>query len=38
MGMAVLKPDQSNRAVDVIKRKLVQVNGRSAGWGAKVFP
>jgi hypothetical protein len=38
MGMSVLKPDQPNRAVDVIKRKLVQVNGRSAGWGSKVFP
>lgn len=38
MGMSVLKPDQPNRAVDVIKRKLVQVNGRAAGWGSKVFP
>lgn len=38
MGMSVLKPDQPNRAVEVIKRKLVQVNGRAAGWGSKVFP
>jgi hypothetical protein len=38
MGMSVLKPEQANRAVDVIKRKLVQVNGRAAGWGSKVFP
>lgn len=38
MGMAVLKPEQPNRAVDVIKRKLVQINGRSEGWGSKVFP
>jgi hypothetical protein len=38
MGMSVLKPEQANRAVDVIKRKLVQVKGRAAGWGSKVFP
>ena len=38
MGMSALKPDQVNRAVAVIKRKLVQVNGRAAGWGSKVFP
>jgi hypothetical protein len=38
MGMAVLKPDQPNRAVEVIKNKLVKVKGQSAGWGSKVFP
>lgn len=38
VGMSVRKPDQHNRAVDVLKAKLVQRNGRVAGWGLKVFP
>jgi Protein of unknown function (DUF3800) len=38
MGMSVLKPQQSNRAVDVIRTKLLQVNGKTEGWGLKCFP
>lgn len=38
VGMSVLKPNQQNRAVDVLKAKLVQRHGRVDGWGLKVFP
>lgn len=38
MGLAVLRPSQTNRAVDVIRSKLIAVNGRTIGWGLKCFP
>jgi len=38
IGMAILKPDQSNRAVDVLKHKLLKKVGRIDGWGLKKFP
>ena len=38
IGMSVLKPDQPNRAVDVLRRKLMTVNGKTTGWGLKCFP
>lgn len=38
VGMSVLKPDQPNRAVDIIRPKLMAVNGRTTGWGLKCFP
>jgi hypothetical protein len=34
----VLKPDQPNRAVDVIRPKLMVMNGKTTGWGLKCFP
>lgn len=38
IGMSVLRPDQANRAFDVLKGKLAQAGGQAAGWGLKVFP
>jgi hypothetical protein len=38
VGMSVLKPDQANRAVDVIRPKLLSMNGKTSGWGLKCFP
>lgn len=38
VGMSVLKPDQPNRAVDVVRPKLMAVNGKTLGWGLKCFP
>lgn len=38
MGMSVLKPNQPNRAVDIIRPKLMAMNGRTMGWGLKCFP
>ena len=38
IGMSVLKPGQPNRAVEVIRRKLMSVNGKTSGWGLKCFP
>ena len=38
IGMAILKPDQSNRAVDVLKHKLLKKVGRIDEWGLKKFP
>lgn len=38
VGISILKPEQQNRAFEVLKEKLVQRNGRVDGWGLKVFP
>ena len=38
IGMAILKPDQSNRAVDVLKHKLLKKVGRIDEWGLKKLP
>lgn len=38
VGMSVLRPNQSNRAFDVLKTKLVERRGLVNGWGLKVFP
>jgi hypothetical protein len=38
VGMSVLKPGQPNRAVDVIRPKLLAVQGKTWGWGLKCFP
>lgn len=38
MGLSVIRPEQSNRAFDLLKGKLAQANGHAAGWGLKVFP
>ena len=38
IGMSVLRPEQPNRAFDVLKEKFVQRDGRTGGWGLKVFP
>jgi Protein of unknown function (DUF3800) len=38
IGMSVLKPDQSNRAVEVLKRKLLVRAGKVDGIGLKKFP
>lgn len=38
IGMSILRPDQKNRAVEVLREKLVQRNGRTDGWGLKAFP
>lgn len=40
IGRKVLKPEQPNRAYDIIERKLRRnpVDGSAQGWGLKVFP
>ena len=38
IGMSVLRPAQANRAMDIVRTKLMQRNGRVDGWGLKVFP
>ena len=38
IGLSVLRPEQSNRAFDAVKSKLLQKNGRVDGWGLKCFP
>lgn len=39
IGRHLLKPDQPNRAYDVIKEKFRQSpDGKTRGWGLKVFP
>lgn len=36
IGLSVLRPDQPNRAYDVLRKKLY--GGEKAGWGLKCFP
>lgn len=38
VGMSVLKPQQANRAMDVIRTKLLKAKGKTEGWGLKCFP
>ena len=38
IGMSVLRPEQQNRAFEALQEKFVQQNGRTHGWGLKVFP
>jgi hypothetical protein len=39
IGMSVLRPDQPNRAVEVIQDKLLKdPDGREEQWGLKCFP
>lgn len=38
IGMSVIRPEQPNRAFELLKPKLVQIQGNSHGWGLKVFP
>jgi Protein of unknown function (DUF3800) len=38
VGMSVLKPHQSNRAMDVIRTKLIAEDSTNAGCGLKLFP
>lgn len=38
IGMSVIRPDQPNRAFELLQPKLVQVEGNTRGWGLKVFP
>ncbi len=38
LGLSVIRPGQSNRAFDLLKDKLAQIDGQEAGWGLKVFP
>jgi hypothetical protein len=38
VGMSVIRPDQPNRAFELLHSKLVQVEGNTKGWGLKVFP
>jgi hypothetical protein len=37
-GMSVIKPNQPNRAMDIIRKKLISMNGKTKGWGLKIFP
>ena len=37
-GMAYLKPDQPNQAWEIVRTKLYRKNGRTEGYGFKVFP
>ncbi|GAB4167294.1 MAG: DUF3800 domain-containing protein [Geothermobacteraceae bacterium] len=39
VGIRILRPDQDNRAFDVLERKFyTDANGRRDGWGLKCFP
>lgn len=38
IGMSVIRPDQPNRAFELLRSKLVQVGGNTKGWGLKVYP
>jgi len=39
VGMKILRPDQANRAYDIIERKFYRKkNGHFNGWGLKCFP
>ncbi len=38
VGISVLKPNQPNRAMEVIHSKLIRINGKINGWGLKCFP
>jgi hypothetical protein len=38
IGVSVLKPHQPNRAVEVLKSKLLKRGGKVDGWGLKKFP
>lgn len=38
VGLSVIRPEQPNRAFDLLKGKLAQVKSHTAGWGLKVFP
>lgn len=38
IGMSVIRPEQPNRAFELLKPKLVQIQGNSHGWDLKVLP
>ncbi len=39
VGIKVLRPDQPNRAYDILEKKLRRnQDGETKGWGLKVFP
>lgn len=38
VGLSVIRPEQPNRAFEMLKEKFVQVKGQAKGWGLKVFP
>ena len=38
LGVSVLKPQQPNRAVEILKDKLLKKGGKVDGWGLKKFP
>lgn len=38
VGLSVIRPEQPNRAFELLKGKLARVGGHAAGWGLKVFP
>lgn len=38
IGMSVIRPEQKNRAFELLKSKLARVGGHASGWGLKVFP
>lgn len=38
VGLSVIRPEQANRAFELLKGKLATVGGHAAGWGLKVFP
>lgn len=38
IGMSVIRPRQLNRAFELLRPKLVQIQGNANGWGLKVFP
>lgn len=38
IGMSVIRPAQPNRAFELLKPKLVRIQGNTNGWGLKVFP
>lgn len=39
IGLSILKPEQSNRTIDIIQQKIRKSpSGQTIGWGLKVFP
>jgi len=38
IGLSVMRPDQPNRAFEILKQKLYRKNSRIEGWGLKIFP
>jgi len=38
IGLSILKPNQDNRAFEIIEKKLRRCNGIAKGYGLKVFP
>ncbi|MDD9811280.1 MAG: DUF3800 domain-containing protein [Gammaproteobacteria bacterium] len=38
VGLSLIRPQQTNRAFQIIEKKLYKVGGKATGWGLKYFP